>query len=68
MKKVLFALAFVAFASVSCSKKYTCTCTVDGVEQAPFEIDAKKSEAETVCNTAQTTQRVFDPNATCVLD
>jgi hypothetical protein len=50
MKKVLFAVAFVAFATVSCKKDYVCECTVMGQTiDNPIE-NASKSDAEEACD------------------
>jgi hypothetical protein len=54
MKKVLFAVAFVAFATVSCKKDYVCECTVMGqTVENPIE-NSSKSDAEDACDALNT--------------
>jgi hypothetical protein len=68
MKKVLAVLALGAFTLGSCQKERTCTCTVMGETIAlPME-KASKGDQEDACNLAQTTYRIADSDATCVLD
>lgn len=67
MKKVLFALAIVAFAAGSCSKERTCSCTVNG-QTINLTLEGSSSETEDACNAAQTTYRITDSGATCTLD
>lgn len=50
MKKVLVAVALVAFFA-SCKKDYVCTCSSPGETDELFPIkDAKKSDAKDACN------------------
>ncbi|MCC5918388.1 MAG: hypothetical protein JJU02_13795 [Cryomorphaceae bacterium] len=50
MKKVLFGLAFVSFALVSCSKERDCVCTDEDGDKTTFPIaKAKKSDQEAAC-------------------
>jgi hypothetical protein len=67
MKKVVFALAIVAFAAGSCSSERTCNCTVGG-QNISVTLEGTKSEAEDACNAAQATYRIGDSGATCTLD
>jgi hypothetical protein len=51
MKKVLLAVAVVAFFA-SCKKDYVCTCSSPGETDELFQIkDAKKSDAKDACDT-----------------
>jgi hypothetical protein len=64
MKKVLFALAFVSFALVSCQKERTCNCTDSDGDKFSYTIaKAKKSDQEKVCDTWGMSSTV-----TCELD
>ena len=51
MKKVYMMLAVCAIALASCKKDYTCSCTVLGQTIDTTIPDAKKADAEEVCDT-----------------
>jgi hypothetical protein len=69
MKKYLLILAAVGMIAglSSCKKDYTCTCTVSGTTLPVLIENASKSDADDVCDAAQTTYQVSDPSATCSL-
>lgn len=70
MKKqlTLALIAVVCAASItSCKKDYTCSCTVASVPIKLEIKDAKKKDAKSTCDQAQTTYRIADPTATCNL-
>ena len=54
MKKVYMMLAVCAFALASCKKEYTCDCTysdsLGGSGSISYTFEAKKSDAETLCD------------------
>jgi hypothetical protein len=54
MKKVYMMLAVCAFALASCKKEYTCDCTYSdgfgGTGSLSYTFEAKKSDAETMCD------------------
>jgi len=69
MKKLLVLLfvASLGLAATSCKKDYTCEC-VTGTQTVPTVIaNSSKSDAETVCNSAQTQARLVSPSTTCTL-
>lgn len=73
MKKVLLFVAalFIVGAFASCKKDYTCDCkfTVAGMPDMNIPInDAKKADAKDVCDQAETTYKLADPNVECTLN
>jgi histone acetyltransferase (RNA polymerase elongator complex component) len=74
MKKGLSIILGVAFLAAmmtftSCKKDYTCTCTfTNGTSTLNIAINkAKKKDAQSTCDAAQTTYRSADPGAACTL-
>jgi len=73
MKKVFVGMAILgAFTFASCKKDYHCHCMYDVAGTATeVEYDYQnisKSDAESACNTAQTSLQTTDANASCVLE
>lgn len=69
MKKTLLIGALGVFAIsalASCKKDYTCNCTVNGNPIAIQIKDAKKKDAQTTCDEAETTYSAAGPS-TCTL-
>jgi hypothetical protein len=67
IKKVLFAVAFVAFATVSCKKDYVCECKL-GSETVPTPVsNASKSEAQEVCDELDSFNRLTTGGGGCEL-
>ena len=72
MKKILpFVAAIAMLGAVSCKKEYTCTCTYDDgtgtslTSTSTFE--AKKKDAETICDDLQTLGALGTTGYTCTL-
>jgi hypothetical protein len=74
MKKVMFGFlsACMMLGLASCTKDYTCSCTVDygsGDSTLTFLYDGvKKSDAEDACAASETVYKNVDAGATCTLD
>ena len=69
MKKVLFFVAVIAAASLtSCTKDYTCTCTVSGVEtitEYPGLNNEEAEAGETACNSSDEALKLFSADDGC---
>jgi hypothetical protein len=70
MKKALFlgALFCCSLFMTSCTKDYTCTCTILGDTSITEFNNAKKSDAETACEAAELSAKIIDPGASCSLN
>jgi hypothetical protein len=76
MKKAMFLLlgAGMMLGMVACKKDYTCACTfklAGATTSTTFNLlinDAKKSDAESACDQAETTYKIADASATCTLN
>jgi len=69
MKKVLLfgvALFFVAGLS-SCTKDWTCECTISGVKTEAVIEDRNKKDAQEACDGLETTAKIIDATANCTL-
>lgn len=66
---MFFVAAAVAMISLSsCKKDYECNCTVDGMTIPTISInDAKKDDAQTTCDQAETTYASGGASASCAL-
>ena len=56
----------------SCKKDWVCTCTYDDGVTGTVSVDvdilkASKSDAQEVCDAADVTWKLIEPNATCEL-
>jgi len=60
---ILFVLSFAA-----CTKDYTCTCIIAGVESINELTNLNKSDAEAACSATEAVVQEGDPNAICTLD
>ena len=70
MKKFLTVSSFALFGVIalsSCKKDYTCACAVSGGTLNLEIKKAKKGDAESICNDAETTYKLGDPDASCAL-
>lgn len=71
MKKVLLLSVAIAMAGTysSCKKDYTCECTfTNGSPAITIPLDSyKKADAEDACDQSESTYKVVDPGASCVL-
>ena len=67
--KLFLGLFIVGALSTSCKKDYTCECKdVFVLGEVNIEIEnAKKSDAEDACDSAQATYRTASASATCTL-
>lgn len=69
MKKLLILGGiFAMFTFTSCKKDYTCDCTVFGDPISVPVQNAKKKDAESACDAAETTYKNGDPSASCTLN
>jgi hypothetical protein len=71
MKKIMIVAAVAAFTMASCKKDYTCTCKDSDTgatkgDDIVLKGTAKKKDAESVCNTANTTYGIA--GYSCTLD
>ena len=67
MKKVILFAAASLFVLASCKKDYTCSCKGDDFSiDVPIQ-DAKKKDAESACDAAQTTYKNADSTIKCEL-
>jgi hypothetical protein len=67
MKKLMLVAVVAAFGMVSCKKDYTCECTVSGATLKVEYSKVKKKDAETSCDSAETTYKQADASASCTL-
>jgi hypothetical protein len=72
-KSMLFLLAAgMMVGLVSCSKDYTCSCTVDyGAGDSTLTLlydNVKKADAEDACAASEAVYKIVDPTATCSLE
>ena len=70
MKKVLSLVAVVALAAsfTSCTKEYTCDCTVEGWDDwYDWTAEYKKADAEEACDATEAAVQAFDANGSCEL-
>ena len=68
MKKVALLIALGGvFAMSSCKKDWNCDCSVSGIDLTAEILNAKKADAEEVCDAAQTTYQIADSGASCTL-
>lgn len=70
MKKLqLIVFTFIVVTCLgSCTKNYTCECTVDQ-QVRPTEFErVNRRDAKTLCEQAELTFKATDPNASCTLN
>jgi hypothetical protein len=69
MKKGMFLVLGVVMmlGLTSCTKDYTCACTVSGSNVTVVIENAKQGDAEEACDLAETTYKSADANANCTL-
>lgn len=70
MKKILMIGSLGVFGVValaSCKKDYVCECDVDGSNIDVAIKDAKKKDAEDICDSAETTYSSGGASASCTL-
>ena len=67
MKKVLAIAVLGTIVLASCKKDYTCDCSVDGENLSLPYKKVKKKDAEAACDSAESTYKMGDPDATCTL-
>ncbi len=69
MKKIVFGIAVVtAFGFASCKKDYTCKCTFSDGSVINAELkNAKKKDAKSTCESAESTYKIADSGVKCAL-
>ncbi len=69
MKKILFSmLALSALTFASCKKDYNCTCSFSVGANTVIPIQkAKKKDAKSTCENAESTYKLADPGVKCSL-
>lgn len=70
MKKtfgLLAAVLLVVGTMSSCKKDYTCSCTGDGWSLDAKYTKVKKKDAQSSCDSAESTYKSGDPTASCTL-
>jgi hypothetical protein len=70
MKKALFlgVLFCCSLLMTSCSKDFTCTCTILGDTTITEFNNVNKSDAESACEDAEAAAKSIDPDASCTLN
>ena len=71
MFKSLLVLGLAIFALSSCKKDYSCACTIDGTENAPYQYtNMEKEAAEAACTADEFLLQQDNPAAVvaCTLD
>lgn len=68
MKKILFVAVLGMITLSSCKKDYTCACTFTGGATLNIAIEkSSKKDAESACDSAESTYKVADAAASCSL-